>query len=232
MALAPVPFPPPPRTWRSLVDAVVEHLSAASAPTLPWAPVQLAGLDEPWIGVAASPGTGERPWVWDVVTPDDHRREAGLHDDPLTIPVEQDVVVVDVVHPQAPGSLVRLQVPVTSVPTRIDLTASRLPPPPWRLELATGWTAAAIANAVHGWIGEWVGRDVALVCRGQRGELPGGDCGAPASPPALSEDRFEVGEDLWVSSAAFDQLLAVGVDDAAQITGALSAVAEALAPYR
>lgn len=214
-----VEFPPRPRPWQGLVDQVLETLASGPAPAH-WHPVQLRGLTAAWVGVhCANLGPIGRPWVWDVVTSEDHQEHPGLRGDPLALPVDQDMVVVSLTRDGDTSPAVHLQVPVQAVPDRIEVSAHSLPTPPWRLELSTGWSTAAIGAAVEAWIRERVGGPVAVL---------------PPSPliDEHDEDRYEVGDELWASASAFDSLLERDPRDAAVITGCLGAVVEALEPWR
>lgn len=198
---------------------MIESLAGGSA-AAHWHPVQLRGLTAAWVGVhSAVLGDVGRPWVWDVVTTDDREQHPDLRDDPLTLAVDQDMVVVALRHTEEPDVSVRLQVPVHAVPDQVDVPAAAMPDPPWRLELATGWSTAAIGEALAWWTMERVGPSAAL--------LP------PMAPTTESaEDRYALGDDLWASSSAFDTLLDRDPREAAMITGCLGAVAEALDPWR
>ena len=216
---APVPFPPRPRSWTALIDGILTRAAEQSG-ALPWQPVSLNGMDHPWVGVRAPALGASRSWQWDVVTPEDHKSDPLLRCDALALPVAQDMMVVDVRRCDRPGLNVRLQVPVRMVPVSIDVNVSALPPPPWEVELSTGWSAQTIAHSVKDWLRTYVGRDVAI---------PPDDC---HTPPADASDRFSIGEDLWVTDDAFDALLRLDASDAAVVTGTLAALADALSGYR
>ena len=212
-------FPPRPRAWTDLVDRIVASAATQGA-AVPWQPVSVRGLDHPWVGVHAPSLDQARAWQWDVVTPEDHESDPQLRLDPLALPVDQDMMVVDVRRADQPHLRVRLQVPVRFVPTSIDVSVSALPPPPWEVELSTGWSAQTIARSVSGWLRTHVGHDVSILP--DHRHLDG----------AAAADRFAIGDDLWVSDDAFDALLQLDVVDAAIVTGTLAALAEALADYR
>ena len=214
-----VEFPPRPRPWQGLIDQVIETLASGSISSH-WHPVQLRGLTAAWVGVHA-PMLGDigRPWTWDIVTTGDRERTPELRSDPLTLAVDQDIVVVALRHEEHPDLAVRLQVAVQAVPDQVEVPAGAMPSPPWRLELATGWSTAAIGASLAQWLMERVGPTAALF--------------PPIADNAeLAEDRYEVGDDLWASSSALDTILDRDPGEAAMITGCLGAVAEALDPWR
>lgn len=213
-----VPFPPRPRAWNQLVDRIVAGAASATT-TLAWQPVRIDGLDHPWVGVQALALDTERAWQWDVVTPDDREHDPLLRNDPLALAIAQDTMVVDVRRQDQPNVHIRLNVPVARMPRTIDVSAHALPPPPWCIELSTGWSAPTIAVGIGHWLDENVGRHVDVA-----GANPGEDGG--------HDDRFSIGEDLFATDDAFDELLHVGPVDAAHITRAFLAVREALEPYR
>ena len=217
-----VPFPPRPRAWAELIERIVASAAGAEG-AIAWQPVRIAGLDHPWIGVHAESLGSARAWQWDVITPEDRARDPLLRNDQLALAVEQDVMVVDVRRHDDPHLKIRLQVPVKRMPKTIDVSASALPPPPWYVELATGWSAPAIAAAVDGWMRENVGRNVTLVPP------------APVADPGHNDndtDRFSIGDDLWATDEAFDALLRLDPRHASLVTTTMLAVREALDPYR
>lgn len=214
-----VPFPPRPRAWNQLVDRIVAGAANATS-AIAWQPVRIEGLDHPWIGVQAATLDTERAWQWDVVTPDDHEHDPLLRHDRLALAVAQDTMVVDVRRHDQPNVHIRLNVPVSRMPHSIDVSAHALPPPPWCLELATGWSAPSIAGGINHWLDEHVGHHV---------EVAGGAAGRGDSS---SDDRFSIGDDLLATDDAFDELLRLGPADAAHITRAFLAIREALEPFR
>lgn len=224
MSLGTVPFPPSPRSWREFVDVVLRELVTAPPVHVAWEPVHLIGLDAPWVGVRVPALHNEaRAWVWDVVTPEDHERDRTLHDDPLALPVAQDTVIVDLHRDDDASFGLRLQVPVREVPARIDVPASAVPPAPWRVELASGWTSAAIGSAIVSWFADHLG---------VRRAVMGGLRPSGSTPPCSSPERFQVGDDLYAVGSSFDALLRLPPGDAARVTTFFTAVAESLAPMR
>lgn len=212
-----LPFPPPPRSWPAFVDDVIGRLDHVS--DLSWVPVRLPGMHRPWVGIQALDVKPPRPWQWDVVTPEDAERDRSLRVDPLVLAVPQDVVVVALRCLDRPDVELQLQVAVQHVPVNLEFAASALPPPPWYLELSTGWSAGAIASALRDW---------SLVALGHQINIH-----PDASPPASdNSDRYVIGEELSATEGAFDQLLAVGLEGAAVATAAFAAARDALAPYR
>ena len=111
--------------------------------------------------------------------------------------------------------------PVRQVPETLDVRASALPPPPWEVEISTGWSTAQIAGAVGTWLREHVGRTIAL--------SPGRERPTEVAP---AEDRFVIGENLWITGEAFDGLLAMDTADAGIVTQTLMAMVEAIEPHR
>jgi hypothetical protein len=217
---APVPFPPRPRSWNQLIDRIIATAGACADPVA-WQPVRIDGLDHPWIGVRAPSLDTARAWQWDVVTPDDHEHEPLLHADPLTLSVPQDTMVVDIGRVDQTDVHVRLTVPLARVPITIDVAANALPPPPWFVELATGWSTPAIAAAMSDWLLRMVGHPVAVTP-------------PPAATPGTTgdDDRFALGDGLFATSEGFDALLELDPRDAARVSTAFHAVCDALEPYR
>jgi hypothetical protein len=165
------PFPPRPRAWTQLTDRIIAAAASTKKP-VDWQPMHIDGLAQSWVGVRAPTLDTERPWQWDVATPDDCARERLLRTDPLTLAVAQDMMVVDLRRHGDPCTCIRLQVPVERVPDSIDVSASALPPPPWYLEMATGWSAAAIAGAIREWSRTNVGREIDVFPNGEAEERP------------------------------------------------------------
>jgi hypothetical protein len=215
-------FPPAPRSWREFVDEVVDDLLAVpSTAALPWEPVHLFGLGAPWVGVRVPTiASSARAWVWDVVTPEDHQRNRALHGDPLALAVAQDTVIVDLQRDDDAGFSLRLQVPVRSVPSRIDLPASCLPIAPWRVEVSSGWTSGAIGSAIVAWFEDRLGLRRNVCAAGR------------VTPVTSAGDHFQVGDGLYAAGSSFDVLLGMPSTDAARVTTFFGAVADALSPVR
>ena len=215
-----IPFPPRPRAWTELVDHIVASASEC-AHAVTWQAVHTEGMDHPWVGVQAPTLDNLRAWQWDVVTPEDHEHDALLRHDPLALPIEQDMMVVDIRHAHRAELQIRMQVPVRHVPTTIDVCASALPPAPWHVELSTGWSTDTIAQSVGAWLTDHVGHRVGLSPDRVR------------QPKAvIGDDHFAIGEDLWITGDAFDGLLSLDPADAGLITRTLTALQEALDPFR
>ena len=110
----------------------------------------------------------------------------------------------------------RLQVPVKRVPGRIDVPAGAVPPPPWTIEVASGWTSQTIGAAVDAWMTDRLGFHRTAV----------------SGPEREMEDRLQVGDDLYAEAASMDVLLGLPAEDAALVTRFFSALTEALEPVR
>ena len=214
--VAPIPFPPRPRAWTQLTDRIIAA-AARSTNAVDWQPVHIEGLSQSWVGVRAPSLDTERAWQWDVATPDDCARERLLRTDPLTLAVAQDVMVIDLRRHDDPCTCVRMQVQVGRVPESIDVCASALPPYPWYLDLATGWSAMAIALAIREWSKTNVGHELEVHPNGHH-----------AQRHRDSDDSFALGDDLWATSGGFDALLALDPRDAAMATTAFRGVIDAL----
>ena len=182
-----------------------------------WRRVTMPGLDVAWAGMnVPSIETGGRPWVWEIVTPDQYVSSDRMQDDPLVLPVEQDAVVVQVRHADRSGAIVRMQVPV-----RESLTAFELPIAPvvgpWAVSLEAGWTVQALGTAAQCWIDRETDGKARL------------DTPAP-QPPA--HPLYKLHPAIDIESAAFDRLLTLDPDDAAVVTMLLARVHDALRPFR
>lgn len=158
-----------------------------------------------------------RPWVWEVVRPDDFESHSLLQDDPMVLPVAQDTVVVSVLHADHSGPIVRMQVPVSAPVETVEVDGSTLPGHPWSFSIETGWTAGAIGSAAQCWIDREVGSGAKL-------ETP---------EPSLSEDAsFRLTERINIESSAFDRLLTLDPHDAAVVSSSLASIHDALSVYR
>ncbi|MBM3639125.1 MAG: hypothetical protein FJW98_06790 [Actinobacteria bacterium] len=200
-----------------LVDTVKQSLARLSD-VLTWQPVSLKGLDIAWVGmqVPAIDSAG-RPWVWEVVTPDQFAQTPLLHDDPMVLPVQQDTVVVTVNHADHSGPIVRMQVPVTRVPEHVAVDRRALPQGAWTFGLETGWTTQALGTAAQCWIDREVGCNARLNMD---------------EPTLESQDSYQLSPSINIEASAFDRLLTLAPDEAAVVSSALCAIHEALEPYR
>lgn len=203
-----------------VVDAVRASLHAMGGGEQPlrWSPVALRGLDIAWVGMAVpAVDSAGRPWVWEVVRPDDFESRALLQDDPMVLPVAQDTVVVSVLHADHSGPIVRMQVPVSCPVETVEVDGASLPGHPWSFAIETGWTAGAIGSAAQCWIDRETGGSARL-------ETP---------EPSLDEDSsFRLNERINIESAAFDRLLTLDPHDAAVVSASLASIHDALGAYR
>ena len=72
-----------------LVDGIRESFAALSCPVT-WKRVSVPGLAVAWAGMhVPAVETGGRPWVWEVVTPDQYDSSQKLRDDLLVLPGSQ-----------------------------------------------------------------------------------------------------------------------------------------------
>ena len=178
---------------------------AASRGAVAWEPVTLRGASVPWMGLACDVPF-ERPWVWEVVTPELFARHESMRDDPMTLVCERDVVLCEL---DADGRTLWMQVPVWSPPTQVMLPHGLLPQG-WELALEAVWSKEAVNAAIDGW---------ALVECGHTLEW-----GEPGPRPA----RFEVDEGVYATSRAMDTLLGEDGEFSAAVTSVFSGVVEAL----
>lgn len=201
------------------MDAVRASLrSLGDDERLHWSPVALRGLDFAWVGMAVpSVDSAGRPWVWEVVRPDDFETRALLQDDPMVLPVAQDTIVVSVLHADHSGPIMRMQVPVSCPVESVEVDGSALPGHPWSFSIETGWTAGAIGTAAQCWIDREVGGAARL-------ETP-----EPALP---EESSFRLTERINIESSAFDRLLTLDPHDAAVVSSSLANIHDALSVYR
>lgn len=178
----------------------------------------MPGLSVAWVGLhVPMVDTGGRPWVWEVVTPDQYEKSERLQNDPLVLSVAHDVVIVEMTHSDDTYPVLRMQVPVTSVPESVVLPRSVSHTHPWAVRLETGWTVQALAAAAQ----RWIDREVP----GQpRLQVPA----KPVSPPQL----YQLHPAINIESAAFDHLLTLKPHEAAVVTSVLATVHDALQTYR
>lgn len=206
--------------WDTIVSDVKKSLTTLpeQIDLLSWQPVSLRGLDIAWVGMhVPAIDTKGRPWVWEVVTPEQFCETTILHDDPMVLSVAQDTVIIDVRHADHSGPIVRMQVPVNQTPDLLELDANTLPGHPWQFSLQTGWTAHALGTAAQVWIDREVGCHAKLDTH---------------EPSLGSIDRYQLSPSISIESAAFDRLLTLAPDDAAAVTSALGSIHEALETFR
>lgn len=102
-----------------LVDGIRDSFSRLSCP-VSWKRVSVPGLPVAWAGMQVpAVDTGGRPWVWEVVTPEQYDTSDALRDDILVLPVPHDAVVVKVTHRDHSGPIVRMQIPVDRAPDHL-----------------------------------------------------------------------------------------------------------------
>lgn len=183
-----------------------------------WRSVTVPGLDIPWVGVDVPViDTGGRPWVWEVVTPDTYDSSRTMRDDPMVLPVTQDVIVAEIHHQRLGQPLVRMQTPVAVTPHQIRLPNIAGLAAPWSVHLRTGWTVEALGAAAQSWIDRETSGSASLSLPPRTGTRP---------------NRYQLHPAIGVESDAFDCLLTLDPDDAAMVTSLLSRIHEALGPYR
>lgn len=200
-----------------LVDEIRESFSRLSRPVT-WKTVTMPGLGVAWAGmnVPAVDARG-RPWVWEVVTPEQYDSSDVLRDDLLVLPVAHDAVVVRVHHRDHSAPIVRMQVPVESAPGHLSVEGLPSEGDPVSVTLERGWTVEALGSAAQAWIDRETDSTATL-------ETPG--------TPGAGEPRYRLHPDFDVESAAFDRLLTLDPDDAATVTSLLGRIHAALRPYR
>ena len=202
---------------QTIVDEVKRSLGEQHS-SLSWQQVTMPGLSVAWVGLhVPMVDTGGRPWVWEVVTPDQYEKSERLQSDPLVLSVPHDVVIVEMTHPNASYPDLRMQVPVTTVPESVVLPRSISNAQPWSIRLETGWTAQTLAAAAQLWIDREVPGQPRL-------QVPA----EPVSPPQL----YQLHPAINIESAAFDHLLTLKPREAAVVTSVLATVHDALQPYR
>ena len=201
---------------QTIIDGVkrslVEHQES-----LTWRRVTMPGLDVAWVGMNVPVlDTGGRPWVWEVVTPEQYESSPRLQEDPLVLPVAHDTVVAEVHHLDHSGPIMRMQVPVREAPQTLSVSPALDALSPWSVRLETGWTVQALGSAAQCWIDR---------------ETPGARLDTP-EPQLAAHQRYQLHPAIDIESAAFDRLLTLDPDDAAVVTSLLSSVHDALLPYR
>ena len=202
---------------RTFVESVKQSLAERLEP-LTWRRVTLPGLQVPWVGMNVPDiDTGGRPWVWEVVTPDQWDNSPRLQNDPMVLPLAQDAVLAEVTHEDHSGPIVRMQVPVRETPTAIRLPRGLDPNGPWGVRLRTGWTAQSIGEAAQCWIDRETDGTARLATR---------------EPDVNGRRLYQLHPAIDIEGSAFDRLLTLNPDDAAVVTSLLSMVHDALDPYR
>ena len=202
---------------QSVVDSVKRSLATQMAP-MAWRRVTVPGLDVPWVGVDVPViDTGGRPWVWEVVTPDTYDDSDRMQNDPLVLPVAQDLIVAEVHHQRLGQPLARMQTPVSVMPRHLTVQPAPDPDGPWSIHLRTGWTIESLGAAAQSWIDRETKGSASL--------------SLPARQPAPSA-RYQLHPAINIESDAFDRLLTLEPDDAAMVTSLFSTIHEALSPFR
>lgn len=205
------------RAVHTIVEEVKRSLAEQHS-SLSWRRVTMPGLSVAWVGLnVPTVETGGRPWVWEVVTPDQYDSSQRLQDDPLVLSVAHDTVVAEISHADHSGPIVRMQVPVRETPSEISLTGPRSHAGHWNVRLETGWTLQTLGAAAQCWIDR---------------EAPGTARLQTPAEPVSSPQLYQLHPAINIESAAFDHLLTLDPDDAAEVTSLLSQVHEALRPYR
>lgn len=178
----------------------------------------MPGLSVAWVGLhVPMVDTGGRPWVWEVVTPQQYDESERLQNDQLVLSVPHDVVIVEMSHPDTTRPVLRMQVPITLVPEALTVPLRSADVHPWTIRLQTGWTAQALVAAAQRWIDR---------------EIPAQPRLRPPAAPVSPPDVYQLHPDINIESAAFDHLLTLDAHDAALVTSALAAVHAALRPFR
>lgn len=178
----------------------------------------MPGLGLPWVGMNVPDiDTGGRPWVWEVVTPDQWEDSELLREDPMVLPLRQDAVLAEVTHEDHSGPIVRMQVAVRETPDEVTLPHGLDPDGPWGVRLRTGWTVQALGDAAQCWIDR---------------ETPGGPRLATREPDLSGRRLYQLHPSIDIEGAAMDRLLTLGPDDAATVTSILTMVHQALDPWR
>lgn len=202
---------------QTIVDAVKRSLAECQR-TISWRRVTMPGLQLAWVGMNVPDiDSAGRPWVWEVVTPQQYESDARLQEDPLVLSVAHDTVITEINHVDHTGPIMRMQVPVRTTPHAITLKSGLSASSPWSLRLETGWTVQALGSAAQCWIDE---------------EVPGGARLDIPEPVIPEENKYALLPSVDFESAAFDRLLTLDPNDAAVVTSLLSRVHSALQPYR
>lgn len=204
-------------TVHTLVEEVKRSLSEQQS-SLSWRRVTMPGLTVAWVGMnVPTVETGGRPWVWEVVTPEQYNTSFRLQEDPLVLSVAHDTVIAEVLHDDHSGPIVRMQVPVRQTPEVISIPRTASESGPWSVRLETGWTVEALGAAAQCWIDR---------------EAPGSARLSTPAEPVSAPQLYQLHPAINIESAAFDRLLTLDPDDAAEVTSLLSHVHDALQPYR
>ena len=200
-----------------LVDGIRESFSRLSCPVT-WKRVTVPGLPVAWAGMhVPAVDAGGRPWVWEVVTPEQYDMSGTLREDLLVLPVAHDAVVVKVNHVDHSGPIIRMQVPVVTAPDHVMVEGLPTEDNPISVTLERGWTVQALGSAAQAWIDRETGSSATL-------ETP--------STPGSGGPRYQLHPEFDIEAAAFDRLLTLDHDDAASVTSLLARIHEALRPYR
>lgn len=197
-------FPPRPHAGDNLVAELRTRLAELDSGVLVWTPVAASGLPEAWTGVAAPQLCSTRPWAFDVVLPAVADRLGGH---PLVVAVPHDMVLFSVTRPGLEHPLT-LHVPFDNVAGEVLVPRAAIPEPPWELSAQSAWSRDTIAAAVWEWVADAGRPDV----------VPDGAQSRPA-------DRYQLGENLWVTAGAFDDMLGFDAADAAMLTAVFDTLA-------
>lgn len=202
---------------QTFIDGVKRSLTQHHDP-LCWRRVTMPGIDIAWAGVnVPAIDTGGRPWVWEIVTPDQYNASKRMQNDPMVLAVHQDTVIAEVRHLEHEAPIVRMQVPVRQAPEAIAVAGELTAHSPWSLRLEVGWTIQALGGAAQCWIDR---------------EAPG-SARLKTPPPSISTTQsYQLHPAIDIESAAFDRLLTLEPNDAAVVTSLLARVHEALLRYR
>ena len=201
----------------TFVDGVRRSL-AEQQDSLAWRRVTIPGLSVAWVGLnVPALDTGGRPWVWEVVTPQQYEASVHLQQDPMVLAVAHDTVVVEIKHNNNTEPIVRMQVPVKQAPEVIAVPNAVNHDGSWSVHLESGWTIQALGAAAQAWIDR---------------EAPGTARLTITEPRIEAHQRYKLHPAIDIESAAFDHLLTLDPDDAATVTSLLAHVHDALLSYR